>query len=129
MKSAFTIIFLFLAYLQAYAQSIKKSDERFIKVKTCQEGKIVNNSTLCFYTSDPLTIENVNIPQTAMFYATVKLSDGRVFLTINNINIGDQVYKTNWKAVGNDYIEGVPVPEAKTYFNVSDGDVFTFKVL
>jgi hypothetical protein len=110
------------------AQTTENPDEKFIRVNADASYKVIDNSIVHFYTIDELTLGTIVIPMHTRFPATVNLVGGRAFLKVSSIKIRDDVYNVDWRIVGSDYKEGLPVIEADRSFEVYEDQRLTFKV-
>jgi hypothetical protein len=128
MKSLQIVCLLFVTQLSLQAQTTKAVDEKFINANADASTKAIDNSLLYFYTTDELTVGTLVIPINTKFSATVNLIGGRAFLRVSSIKIRDEVHTVDWRVVGPDYKEGLPIIEADRSFEVYADQRLTFKV-
>ncbi|HET6225795.1 MAG TPA: conjugative transposon protein TraM [Bacteroidia bacterium] len=119
-------IFLIMQFM-LQAQTIDKPGETFIKANADASDKATDHSILDFYTVDEFSIGNVIIPIHTRFSAMVRLYDGRAYLKVRSIKIGDDIYEIDWRAVGPDFKEGIPFIEEYRNFEVYEDQRLTFK--
>jgi hypothetical protein len=128
MKLLRIVCLLVLTQFSLLGQTIKKSDEKFIKAKAYSASKATDNSILSFYTSDELKLENIVIPANTIFTANIRLAEGRAFMKVSKVKIGNDIYTIDWRVVGPDYNEGIPVSAKSKNIEVYDGEGLIFKV-
>ena len=127
MKSVRIVCLLFLTQFSMLAQTAKKSDEKFINANAEASDKVTDNSILYFYTIDELTIGTITIPLHTRFSATVNLIGGRAFLKVSSIKIRDEIHTLDWRVIGEDNKEGLPIIETEQSFEVYEDQRLRFK--
>jgi hypothetical protein len=127
MKLLRIVCLLFLTQCSLQAQTAKNADEKFINANADASRKVRDNSILDFYTIEELKLEPVVIPINTRFSATVKLIGGRAFLKVVSIKIADEIYTVDWRVLGPDYKEGIPIIETDRSFEVYENQRLTFK--
>lgn len=128
MKVISIVFLLVIAQFSLQAQTIKKSDEKFINVKAYSANKAADNSILSFYTGDEFKLENIVVPKNTIFSANIRLAEGRAFMKVNKIKIDNDIYIVDWRVVGPDYNEGVPISVKSKSVELYDGEDLTFKI-
>jgi hypothetical protein len=126
MKVLRTVCLLFLTQYSVQAQTAK-TDETFINANAEASNKVTDHSVLHFYTTKELTLGTVVIPIHTTFSATVNLINGRAFVKVSSIKIGDAIHTVDWRIVGPDYKEGLPIIETEKSIEVYEDQRLTFK--
>ncbi len=119
---------LFLIQVSLQAQTGIKQAEIIIRVNAESSTKVTDNSLLSFYTFDEIKLENIVIPINTVFSATVRLIEGRAYLRVGSIKIRDEIYAIDWRAIGPDNNEGLPIISYSKSFEVYENQRLTFKV-
>jgi hypothetical protein len=127
MKSLPIVCLLFCMHNPLQAQTTESPEEQFIRVNADASNKVTDNSIVYFYTVDELQLGTIVIPMHTRFPARVNLVGGRAFLKVSSIKIHDEVYNVDWRIVGSDYKEGLPIIEADRSFEVYENQRLTFK--
>lgn len=127
MKLLPIVCIVFSAQISVLAQTTEKSPETIIRVNAEASNKVTDNSILRFYTINEIKLENVVIPLNTVFSATVRLIHGRAYLRVTSIKIRDEIYAIDWRAVGSDNFEGLPITEQEKSFEVYEDQRLTFK--
>ena len=128
MKLIPIVCFLLASHFSIQAQTIKKSDERFLAAKSYSEQKATDNYILTFYTKEEIQLANVTIPTHTIFSANVRLNDGRAFVKVSKIKIDNEVYNVDWRIIGPDYNEGIPLGSKNKSIELFSEQDLTFKV-
>jgi|SRR3954471_6895030 hypothetical protein len=119
-------IFLFMQSL-LQAQTDKKPEERFINANAEASINIAENSIVDFYTTEELTFGTIVIPIHTKFSTSVRLYDGRAYLRVSSVKVGDTIYTIDWRIVGSDFKEGLPFIETNRTLEVYEDQKMTFK--
>jgi hypothetical protein len=128
MKLLGAVCLLFLTPCLLQAQSVNDQNGKFINVNADASNKVRDNSILYFYTADELDLGAVVIPINTRFSATVNLMGGRAFLKVRAIKIHDEIYTVDWRVIGRDYKEGIPIMDTDRSFEVYEDQRLTFKI-
>jgi hypothetical protein len=123
MKLVRIICLLLLTQCSLQAQT----EDIFINANAEASHKVFDNSILDFYTTNELKLETIVIPINTRFSATVKLIGGRAFFKVRSIKIREEVYVVDWRVLGPDYKEGIPIIEADRNFEIYENQRLTFK--
>lgn len=126
MKPFQFIWLLFFIPCSFYAQT-KLSDEVFINANANASDKVTDHSTLDFYTADDVTLGTLTIPIHTQFSAMVTLIEGRAFLRVSSIKVGEEIHTVDWRVLGPDHKEGLPILDTDKRVEVYADQHLTFK--
>ena len=129
MKLLSIICMLFFVQSSLHAQGPKKIEEKFINVNAEASSTASDNSMLDFYTADELQLGKIIIPIHTRFSATVNLLGGRAFLRVSSIKVGDSIHPMDWRVVGSDFQEGIPIIETDKSIEFYEDQRLTFKAI
>ena len=127
MKLSKIICLLLSLHLSIQAQVTKKTEEQFFNANANASNKVTDNSVLNFYTTEEFKIGKVIVPRHTRFSTIVNIVDGRAYLRVNAIKIGDEIQTIDWRAVGPDFKEGIPIIESDRSIEVYEDQRLTFK--
>lgn len=119
---------LLIVQSSSHAQTAASTDEKYINVNAEASNKITANSTLDFYTVEELKLGPLVIPLHTRFSATVSMAESRAFLRVNSIKIRDEIFTIDWRVIGPDYKEGLPILETENSLEVYENQRLMFKV-
>lgn len=122
-----TICLLLLLHINMLAQITKKPEESFFNANANASDKVTDNSILDFYTTEELKFGNFIVPIHTSFSAVVNLMGGRAYLTVRSIKVGNEIHPIDWRVVGPDYKEGIPIIESDRSVEVYEDQRVTFK--
>ncbi len=118
---------LLLLQINMLAQITKKPEESFFSANPNASDKVTDNSILDFYTTEELKFGTFIIPIHTRFSAVVNFTGGRAYLRVRSIKVGDEIHPIDWRVVGPDYKEGIPIMETDNSIEVYEDQRLTFK--
>ncbi len=109
------------------SHTVVKLSDMSIRANAEASKRVIDNSILSFYTLDRIQLENVVIPMNTVFSATVRLIGARAYVRVSSIIVRDEIYAVDWRVIGGDNMEGLPIIEYSKRFEVYENQRLTFR--
>ncbi len=128
MKLVRIVCILLISQFSLQAQTEVKSADTIIMANAEASNKVIDKSTLKFYTLDEIKLDNIVIPINTVFSAIVKIVDGRAYLRVTSIDVRDELHTVDWRVLGPDYKEGLPITKEDQSLEVYEDQRVSFRV-
>lgn len=107
--------------VQSYDEEKSFSNGKQIKARLITKGKVMNGSRLAFVILQPTTISGIQVQKSQVVFGTARVSEDRLIVNFNAINIGNKTVPVAMKQFGEDGLEGLPISSGGNSNQLKDG--------